>query len=101
MVPACGSLIAPISLATGTTPLFLGKPNPLIMRSALQNIGVPRENAVIIGDRMETDILAGVESEIYCVLVMTGVTTSLSQLSQFAYRPNAILSSLRPIFSEQ
>jgi NagD protein len=91
--PACGTLVAPIVLATGVEAYFVGKPNPLIMRSALDRLGSLREDTVIIGDRMDTDILSGTEADIDTVLVLTGVT-SPNDLKTFSYRPNYILDSI-------
>ena len=94
LVPATGSLLAPIELATGHKAYYVGKPNPLIMRHALKKIGCQCEDSVIIGDRMDTDIIAGIESEIETVLVLTGVT-SAGDLSRFPYRPHHVLKDLR------
>lgn len=96
IVPACGSLIAPIELATGSKAYFAGKPNPLMMRQAIKRLGCRREESLIIGDRMDTDIVAGVESEIDTVLVLSGVT-SMDDLTQFAYRPRVILDGVGDI----
>ena len=96
IVPATGSLIAPIELATGAKAFFVGKPNPLMMRHSLKKLGCQREDAVIIGDRMDTDIIAGIESEIATVLVLSGVTTR-DDLSRFAYQPQYILDGVGDI----
>ena len=96
IVPACKALIAPIELATGRQAYFIGKPNPLIMRHALKQLECRREDTIIIGDRMDTDILAGIESEIDTVLVLTGVT-SRDDLNRFSYRPVHILESAAEI----
>lgn len=93
VIPATGSLIAPIELATGSKAYFVGKPNPLIMRNGLKRLGCTREESVIIGDRMDTDIVAGVESEIDTVLVLTGVTT-VETMKRFAYTPHYILENV-------
>lgn len=90
LVPACGSLCAPIERATGRQAYFLGKPNPLMMRHALERLGVRREETAIIGDRMDTDIIAGVESAISTVLVLTGVT-AMDDIDRFPYRPDHVL----------
>lgn len=94
--PATGALIAPIELATGSKAYFIGKPNPLMMRTALKRIECRREETVIIGDRIDTDIIAGLESEIETVLVMSGVTRE-SDLDQFAYGPHNILPGVAEI----
>lgn len=93
IVPATGALMAPIELATGCKAYYVGKPNPLIMRHALKTLGCRREESVIIGDRMDTDIIAGLESEIETVLVLSGVTTE-TELRRFAFRPHHILKDL-------
>ena len=96
LVPATGALISPIEQATGKHAYFVGKPNPLMMRSALKKLGCRREETVIIGDRMDTDIVAGVESEILTVLVLSGCT-SREDLRNFAYSPDCILKSVGDI----
>lgn len=90
IAPACRALIAPIELATGRKAYFIGKPNPLIMRHAIKKIGCRREETLIIGDRMDTDIIAGIESEIETALVLSGITAR-EDLSLFAYQPDHVL----------
>jgi len=97
IVPATGALIAPVELATGSKAYYVGKPNPLMMRNALKLLNSPREETVIIGDRMDTDIVAGIESEIQTILVMTGVTTSEEQIHRHAYRPSLVLPGVGDI----
>lgn len=92
-VPACGALVAPIELASGRKAYFVGKPNPLMMRHAMRKLGARREETAIIGDRMDTDIVAGVESEIETVLVLSGVT-GLGDIERFAYRPRHVLEGV-------
>ena len=99
IIPATGSLIAPIVLSTGSQAYFVGKPNPLMMRHALKKIGCRREDTVIIGDRMDTDIIAGIESEIETILVLSGVTSE-SDLNKFAYRPHYILEGVGQVVPE-
>jgi len=99
VAPACGALVAPVELATGVKAYFLGKPNPLIMRSAMEKLQCTPDDTCIIGDRIETDIIAGLESGIDTVLVLTGVT-SLDDLKRFSIRPRYIahsIASLRPL----
>jgi len=96
IVPATGALIAPIELTTGSKAYFVGKPNPLMMRHALKKLGCRREETAIVGDRMDTDIIAGIESEIETVLVLSGVT-SREGLERFAYRPRYILDGVGDI----
>ena len=93
IVPATRALVAPIELATGKQAYFIGKPNPLIMRHALKKLGCDEKESVIIGDRMDTDIIAGIESEIDTVLVLSGVT-SRDDLIRFPYRPRFILDGV-------
>ena len=93
IVPATGALIAPIELATNRKAYFVGKPNPLMMRHALKRLECKREDAAIIGDRMDTDILSGLEAEIDTVLVLSGVTT-MESMEQVAYRPHFIFDNV-------
>ena len=93
IVPACGALVAPIELASGKKAYFVGKPNPLMMRHGLRRLNTRREDTAIIGDRMDTDIAAGVESEIETVLVLSGVTRQ-EDISAFPYQPRHILEGV-------
>lgn len=93
IIPATAALMAPIELSTGSKAYYVGKPNPLMMRNALKKLGTKREETAIIGDRMDTDIIAGIESEISTVLVLTGVT-SLEDIERFAYRPDIVLTGV-------
>jgi NagD protein len=92
-LPATGSVAALISRATGVEPYFVGKPNPLMMRSALNAIDAHSESAAMIGDRMDTDIVAGLEAGLRAILVLTGVTTR-EEAERFPYRPSEILDSV-------
>jgi NagD protein len=96
IVPATRALISPIELATGRSAYFIGKPNPLIMRNALRALGSRREEAVIVGDRMDTDIVAGIESEIETILVLSGVTRR-EDIEHFPYRPDHVLDGVGDI----
>ena len=96
IVPATGALIAPIELATGAKPYFIGKPNPLMMRNAFARLGVRREESAIIGDRMDTDMIAGIESAMTTVLVLSGVTRE-DEIGNFAYRPDYIFDGIGSI----
>jgi NagD protein len=96
IVPACGALVAPIELATGAKAYFAGKPNPLMMRHAMTRISSRREETAIVGDRMDTDIVAGVESQISTVLVLSGVTCE-KDLDRFAYTPEYVLPGVGAI----
>mmetsp|Transcript_358 Transcript_358/g.813 ORF Transcript_358/g.813 Transcript_358/m.813 type:complete len:297 (-) Transcript_358:34-924(-) len=95
-IPSCGSLVAPIALATKHEPFFCGKPNPLIMRSAMHMLGRKRSETVIVGDRMDTDILSGIESEIDTALVLTGVT-KVGDIPNFPFRPTHVIPSIAHI----
>jgi NagD protein len=99
IVPATRALIAPIELATGVKPYFVGKPNPLMMRHGLKLLGCDSSETVIIGDRMDTDIIAGIESEIDTVLVLSGVSTP-ENIKRFAYRPKYILNGIGDVFKD-
>lgn len=93
IVPATKALIAPIELSTGRKAYFIGKPNPLIMRSALKRINCKPEETIIIGDRMDTDIIAGIESEIETLLVLSGIST-IESMKLFPYSPHFILNGV-------
>jgi NagD protein len=98
IVPATGALMAPIELTTGAKAYYIGKPNPLMMRNALKKLECNREDTVIVGDRMDTDILAGVEAEITTALVLTGVTKR-EDLKNYAYQPDYIFEGVGDIVS--
>jgi NagD protein len=93
ILPACRALVAPVELATGKSAYFIGKPNPLMMRHAMRILSLEIEDTAIIGDRMDTDIIAGIESGIDTVLVMSGVTNS-ENIKQFSYRPCVIIDDI-------
>lgn len=99
IVPACRALISPIELATGKQAYFVGKPNPLMMRTGLKMLGVHSEEAVMIGDRMDTDVIAGIETGLDTVLVLSGVT-SLEDVNMYPYRPKYIFNGVGDVFSE-
>lgn len=94
--PACGAMAALIEKATGVPAFFIGKPNPLMMRTALNYLGVHSEHTVMIGDRMQTDIVAGVESGMETILVLSGVT-GLEDADRFPYQPSRIATSVAEI----
>lgn len=96
IIPACRALVAPIALATGKTPYYVGKPNPLMMRTGLKMLNVHSADAVMIGDRMDTDIVAGMESGLMTALVLSGVST-LENIKVFSYRPSIILNGVGDI----
>ncbi len=93
LLPACGSVAALISTATGRQPYFIGKPNPLMMRSALNRLEAHSETTVMIGDRMDTDIISGLEAGLRTVLVTTG-STRPDQVETFPYRPTRVVDSI-------
>jgi NagD protein len=98
-LPATGSVAALISRATGVEPYFVGKPNPLMMRSALNALDAHSETTAMIGDRMDTDIVAGLEAGMEAVLVLTGVTGT-GDAERFAYRAARIVDSVADLIDE-
>jgi NagD protein len=92
-LPATGSVAALIERATGHAPYFVGKPNPLMMRSALNSLGAHSESTLMIGDRMDTDIRSGLEAGLRTILVLTGISTS-DTAERFPYRPSRIIASV-------
>ena len=93
IIPACRALVSPIELATGKTASYVGKPNPLMMRTGLRLLGVHSHEAAMIGDRMDTDIVAGIETGLDTVLVLSGCT-SRQDVENYAYRPHFILDGV-------
>ena len=100
IVPACRALIAPIALTAGVEPYFVGKPNPLMMRHGLKKLNCSRRDAALIGDRMDTDIIAGIESELDTVLVLSGVSTTQT-VRQFPYRPMYIMNGVGDVVKDE
>ena len=96
IIPACRALVAPIELATGKTAYYLGKPNPLMMRTGISLLGCSSSDAVIVGDRMDTDVISGMESGMSTVLVLSGVSTR-ETLKTYAYRPSIVLNGVGDI----
>ncbi len=96
IIPACRAMISPIEMATGQKAYFVGKPNPLMMRTGLRILGVHSEDAVMIGDRMDTDIVAGIETGLDTVLVLSGVTDQ-NEIKKFPYRPRLVLNGVGDI----
>ena len=96
IAPACKALVAPIEMATGKQAYFCGKPNPLMMRTGLRLLGCHSEEAVIVGDRMDTDIIAGTESGVATVLVLSGISDENTP-AKYAYQPTMILSGVGEI----
>ena len=96
IIPACRALVSPIELATGKSAYYVGKPNPLMMRTGLRLLGVHSHEAVMVGDRMDTDIVAGIETGLDTVLVLSGCTTR-ADVENYAYRPHYILNGVGDI----
>ena len=96
IIPACRALVAPVEITTGKSAYYVGKPNPLMMRTGLQILGIHSGETAMIGDRMDTDIIAGIESGLDPVLVLSGVT-SREQIEQYPYRPRLILEGVGDI----
>jgi NagD protein len=95
-LPATGSVAALITRATGTQPYFVGKPNPLMMRSALNAVEAHSETTVMVGDRMDTDVIAGIEAGLRTVLVLTG-STRREDIGRYPYRPTRVLDSIADV----
>ena len=95
-LPATGSVAALITRATGREPYFVGKPNPMMLRSALNQIEAHSENTVMIGDRMDTDIVAGIEAGLDTILVLTG-STSRADLERYPWRPGRVVESVADV----
>lgn len=96
IAPACRALTAPIEMATGTQAYFCGKPNPLMMRTGLKMLDCHSKDAVMVGDRMDTDIISGMESGMSTVLVLSGISTH-ETLHKYAYKPTVVLDGVGDI----
>ena len=96
IAPACRALVAPIEMATGKQAYFCGKPNPLMMRTGLRLLHCHSADAVMVGDRMDTDVISGLESGMSTVLVLSGVSTRQT-VETYAYQPNVILDGVGDI----
>jgi NagD protein len=92
-IPATGSVAALLTEATGREPYFVGKPNPVMIRSGLNRIGAHSESTAMVGDRMDTDVVAGLEAGLTTYLVLTG-STDRDELTEFAYRPDDVVESV-------
>ncbi|MBB3085985.1 HAD-IIA family hydrolase [Geodermatophilus sabuli] len=95
-LPATGSVAAMITKATGAEPYFVGKPNPMMFRSAMNRIAAHSESTVMIGDRMDTDVVAGIEAGLDTVLVLTG-STRAGDVARFPFRPGRVLDSIADV----
>ena len=92
-LPATGSVAALITQATGVAPYYIGKPNPLMMRSSLNRIEAHSESTIMVGDRMDTDVISGIEAGLRTVLVLTG-STKEENIGKFPYRPTRVVNSI-------
>ena len=99
-MPATGSVAALISKATGKEPYVVGKPNPMMFRSAMNKIGAHSENTGMIGDRMDTDIVAGIEAGLHTVLVLTGISDR-AEIERYPFRPDEILDSVADLIDRE
>ncbi|MEH0147695.1 HAD-IIA family hydrolase [Corynebacterium sp. Q4381] len=93
VIPATGAVAAMITAVTGMEPYYVGKPNPVMMRTALNNIGAHSEHTVMIGDRMDTDVKAGLEAGMRTILVRTGIADD-KEIARYPYRPTKVLDSV-------
>ena len=98
-LPACGSVAALITRATGVEPYFVGKPNPVMMREGLNKIKAHSESSAMIGDRMDTDVKCGIEAGLQTILVTTGIT-QMGDVERFPYRPSRIIKSIADLLPE-
>jgi NagD protein len=98
-LPAAGAVAAMITKATGVEPYFVGKPNPMMMRSALNTIDGHSETTAMIGDRMDTDVLCGLEAGLETILVLTGISTR-AETEKYPYRPSRIVDSVADLIDE-
>jgi len=99
LLPATGAVAALITRATKVDPYFVGKPNPLMMRAALNRLQAHSEHTAMIGDRMDTDVISGLEAGLHTILVLTGATT-LEEAERFPYRASRILDSVADLVPE-
>ena len=97
-LPATGAVAALITKATGKEPYVVGKPNPMMFRSAMNKIGAHSENTGMIGDRMDTDIVAGIEAGLHTILVLTGISDQ-AEIDKYPFRPDEILDSVADLLS--
>jgi NagD protein len=99
-LPATGAVAALITKATGKEPYVVGKPNPMMFRSAMNKIGAHSENTGMIGDRMDTDIVAGIEAGLHTILVLTGISDQ-AEIDKYPFRPDEILGSVADLVSKE
>ncbi|HWM84204.1 MAG TPA: HAD-IIA family hydrolase [Kofleriaceae bacterium] len=96
LTPACGAMAALMQTASGVNPFFIGKPNPLMMRTALNYLDVHSEDTIMVGDRMDTDIIGGVQAGMETVLVLSGVTRR-EDVRRYSYQPTRVVDSVADI----
>jgi len=99
VLPATGSVAALISKATGVQPYFIGKPNPLMMREALNTLQAHSETAVMVGDRMDTDVISGMEAGMQTILVLTGITAA-EEIDRYPFRPSRVVPSIADLVND-
>ena len=99
-MPATGAVSALITKATGMEPYVVGKPNPMMFRSAMNKIGAHSENTAMIGDRMDTDIIAGIEAGLHTILVMTGISDE-AEVNRYPFRPDEILAGVHELLAAE
>jgi NagD protein len=97
-LPATGAVAALITKATGKEPYIVGKPNPMMFRSAMNKIGAHSENTGMIGDRMDTDVVAGIEAGLHTILVLTGISDQ-AEIDRYPFRPDEVLDSVADLLS--
>lgn len=96
ITPACGAMAALMSEASGVKPFFIGKPNPLMMRSALNHLGVHSEDTIMVGDRMDTDVIGGLEAGMETILCLSGVSRE-EDIRKFSFQPTRVVGSVAEI----
>ena len=99
-IPATGAVAAMISKATGREPYYVGKPNPIMMRSALRRLGAHSENTLMLGDRMDTDVVAGIEAGLYTILVRTGISDD-AEIERYPFRPDEVVDSVADLLADE
>jgi NagD protein len=99
-LPATGAVTALITKATGKEPYVVGKPNPMMFRSAMNRIGAHSENTAMVGDRMDTDIIAGIEAGLHTILVLTGISDQ-AEIERYPFRPDEIVSGVSELVAPE
>ncbi len=99
-MPATGAVAALITKATGKEPYVVGKPNPMMFRSAMNKIGAHSENTAMIGDRMDTDIVAGIEAGVHTILVLSGISDR-SEIERFPFRPDEVINGVYELLPQE